>query len=74
MNIIEKRDYIHNHLSQVNDKIIDEFFEKLRSFFEKESVLQSKLESRAKKSEKNIKAGKIYSREEIEKRTNQIGQ
>ena len=73
MNIIEKRDYIHNHLSKADEKIIDELFEKLRSIFEEESVLQSKIESRAKKAEKNISSGKFFSREEVEKRTNQIG-
>ncbi len=42
-------------------------------FFEEEAVLQSKLESRAKKSEENISSGKFFSREEAEKHTNQIG-
>lgn len=73
MNIIEKRDYIHSHLFKADEKIIDELFEKLRSVFEEEAVLQSKLEGRAKKSEENIKSGKFFSREEVEKRTNQIG-
>ena len=72
MNIIEKRDYIHNHLSRADEKMIDELFERLRSVFEEETVLQSKLESRAKKSEENISSGKLFSREEVEKRTNQI--
>ncbi len=72
MNIIEKRDYIHNHLSRADEKMIDELFERLRSVFEEETVQQSKLESRAKKSEKNISSGKLFSREEVEKRTNQI--
>ena len=73
MNIIEKRDYIHNHLSQADAKIIDELFEKLRSIFEKENVLKSKLTSRAKKSEENIRSGKFFSREEIKEQTNHIG-
>jgi hypothetical protein len=73
MNIIEKRDYIHNHLSRADEKIIDELFEKLRSIFENEAALQAKLESRAKMSEDNIRTGKVFSRKEVEKRTNQIG-
>ena len=73
MNIIEIRDYIHNHLSRADAQIIDELFEKLHSIFKKETVLKSKLTSRAKKSEENISSGKFYSREEVEKRTNQIG-
>jgi hypothetical protein len=70
MNIIEKRDYIHNHLSQADEQIIDELFEKLHSVFEKESVLKAKLARRAKNSEENIRTGKLFSREDIEKRTN----
>ena len=73
MNIIEKRDYIHNHLSQADEQIIDELFEKLRSLFEKDTVLKTKLTSRAKKSEENIRSGKLFSRQEAEKRTNHIG-
>ncbi len=73
MNIIEKRDYIHNHLSKADEQIIDELFEKLRSVLEKETVLKSKLTNRAKKSEENIRSGKFFSREEIERRTNHIG-
>lgn len=73
MNIIEKRDYIHNHLSKADEKVIDELFERLRAIFEEEAVLQSKLESRAKKAEENIQSGKVFSREEVEKRTNQPG-
>lgn len=73
MNIIEKRDYIHNHLSRVDAQTIDELFEKLHSIFEKEAVLKSKLTSRAKKSEENISSGKFFSREEVKERTNHIG-
>lgn len=54
MNIIEKRDYIHNYLSLANEQIIDELFVKLRSVLEKETVLKSRLTSRANKSEENI--------------------
>jgi len=63
MNIIEKRDYIHSHLIQLDDKTVDEFYEKLRSVLEKESVLKAKLTSRAKKSEEDINSGKFFSRE-----------
>lgn len=73
MNIIEKRDYIHNYLSLVDEQIIDELFEKLHSVFEKETVLKSRLTSRAKKSEKNIHSGKFFTRKEVERRTNHIG-
>jgi hypothetical protein len=65
MNVVEKRDFIHSHLHQVDDSIINQFYETLR----KEEVLKGKLISRAEKSESDIHAGKVFTREEIEKRT-----
>ena len=62
MNVVEKRDYIHSHLHQVDESLIDQFYEILR----KEEVLKSKLTRRAEKSENDIRAGKVFTREEIE--------
>lgn len=73
MNIIEKRDYIHNNLSKVDEQIINEMFEKLKSAVAKDSTLQEKLISRAKQAEKDILSGNVYSRKDIEKKTNNIG-
>jgi septin family protein len=64
MNVVEKRDFIHSHLHRANEKTINELYEKLRS----EEVLKEKLESRAQKSEKDIQAGRVFSREDIEQR------
>ena len=69
MNALEKRDFIHSHLHQANDAVIDQFYEILR----KEDVLRSKLESRALKSEEDIKSGKVFSRAEIEQRMANLG-
>ena len=66
MNLVEKRDFIHSHLHEVDERLINEFFEILR----KEEVLKTKLINRAQQSENDIKEGKIYSRGEIEQRTN----
>ena len=66
MNLIEKRDFIHSHLHEIDEQLINEFYEKLR----KEEVLKSKLMSRAQQSENDIKGGKVYSRSEVEQRTN----
>ena len=30
MNLVEKRDYIHSHLHQVDEGLINEFYEMLR--------------------------------------------
>ena len=62
MNTIEKRDFIHSHLHQFDEKIINELYELL----EKGKVLQEKLLSRAQKSEKDIEAGRLFSRTDLE--------
>ena len=69
MNVIEKRDFIHSHLHRADEKTINEFYEKLR----KADVLKEKLEGRARKSEEDIHSGRVFSRNEIEKRTATIG-
>ena len=63
MKSIEKREYIHSHLHQLDDNTVDEFYEKLR----KTNVLKEKLISRAKKSEKDIESGNVLTREELER-------
>jgi hypothetical protein len=67
MNVVEKRDYIHSHLHQVEESLIDQFYELLR----KEEVLKSKLSLRAEKSENDIQEGKVFTKEQIEQRTNE---
>jgi hypothetical protein len=65
MNLVEKRDFIHSRLHQVDESLINEFYEMLR----KEEVLKIKLINRAQKSENDIQSGKVFSRTEIEQRT-----
>ena len=64
MNVVEKRDFIHSHLHQVDESLINQFYETLC----KEEVLKTKLLSRAEKSEKDIHSGKVFSRAEIEQK------
>jgi hypothetical protein len=66
MNVVEKRDYIHSHLHKVDESLINQFYETLR----KEEVLKTKLISRAEKSEDDIQSGKLFTRADIEQRTN----
>ena len=66
MNLIEKRDFIHSHLHQVDESLINEFYDMLR----KEEVLRAKLINRANNSENDIKNGKVFSRAEVEQKTN----
>jgi hypothetical protein len=70
MNVVEKRDFIHSHLHNADESVINEFYEILR----KEEVLRGKLTKRAEKSEKDILSGKVFTRSDIEQRTNKIGQ
>jgi len=67
MNLIEKRDFIHDRLQQLDESLINEFYEILY----KKDVLKTKLINRAHKSENDIKSGNIFTRAEIEHRTNQ---
>ncbi|HUW05453.1 MAG TPA: hypothetical protein VMW01_04260 [Williamwhitmania sp.] len=69
MNVVEKRDFIHSHLHLADEVLINEFYEMLR----KEEVLKAKLENRAKRSEDDIRKGKLLSRAEVEEQTKNIG-
>ena len=69
MNVIEKRDFIHSHLHQADERVVNEFYEVLR----KSEVLKLKLESRAEKSESDISAGRVFSKAEVEQRTLNVG-
>jgi hypothetical protein len=63
MNVVEKRDFIHRHLHQADENLINSLYESLQ----KSNLLKEKLTTRAQKSEQDIKAGRVFSRNEIEK-------
>ena len=69
MKAVEKRDFIHSHLHNADEGVINEFYEILR----KKEILKEKLTLRAEKSEKDIQSGRVLSRTEIEQKTNNIG-
>jgi hypothetical protein len=64
MTLIEKRNFIQNHLHLAREQTINEFYEQLR----KEEALKAKLETRALKSEKEIQSGRFFSQKEIEQK------
>jgi len=66
MNVLEKRDFIHSHLHNADERMIDEFYNVLRQ----REALKAKLETRALKSEADINSGKVYSREEMDEKLN----
>lgn len=53
---------------EANENLIDQFYES----FSKEDILKTKLTNRAQKSESDIQAGKVFSKEEIEQKTNDM--
>jgi len=66
MNVIEKRDFIHSHLHQADERMIDEFYNVLRQ----REAMKAKLEAGALKSEADINSGKVYSRAEMDEKLN----
>ena len=66
MNVVEKRDFIHSHLHQVDESLINQFYDILCQ----EESLKAKLISRANQSENDIRNGSVFSRAEIEQKTN----
>jgi len=66
MKAVEKRDFIHSPLHIADESVINEFYEILK----KEDPLRKKLTRRAEKSENDILSGKLFTRSDIEQRTN----
>ena len=58
MNLVEKRDYIHNHLHRIKEPAVNELYEKLLSFLE---------DALTEESEENIKNGDLTSQEDLKK-------
>ncbi len=56
MNTIEKRDFIHSHLHQVNEPAIDDIYEKMISILN---------ESLIEESEEDILKGNLISQESL---------
>lgn len=82
MNLVEKRDFIHSHLHEVGETIIDEVYRKIYSQMKNEnSIAGSKQEwrpmlkdefiSRIKESEAQIERGEYLTIEELEKESDQ---
>jgi hypothetical protein len=69
MNLIEKRDFIHNHLSKIDEQLVNEVFEKLKAAIDGDDILKEKLSARAIAAEKDINNNDIYTRKEVEKLT-----
>lgn len=56
MNVLEKRDFIHSHLHQVKEPVIDDFYNRMVQLFQ-ESMLEE--------SEDDIKNSNLMSHESL---------
>lgn len=56
MNVIEKRDFIHSHLHQIKEPLINEIYDKITSLFN---------ETLIEESEEDIKNGDLISHLEL---------
>ncbi len=66
MNIVEKRDYIHSHLHQIDDKIINEMFDKVRSNMgDEKEELSEDLKSALDQGLESLEQGRSSSHEEV---------
>ncbi|MCG8700469.1 MAG: hypothetical protein MI922_20610 [Bacteroidales bacterium] len=66
MNIIEKRDYIHNHLHQIDDKIVNELFDRVRSYMDKENEeLSEELKAALNEGIASLEQGRSSSHEQV---------
>jgi len=58
MNIVEKRDFIHSHLHQVKEPLIDDIYSKMISLLNDSQILES---------EEEIKKGNLIPHESLKK-------
>lgn len=72
MNLIEKRDYIHSHLHELDEQIIDELFKKVISVKAKievneNPISEAQLLATLEEAEDQIEKGDCISLEDLEK-------
>lgn len=82
MNIIEKRDFIHSHLHQLDEELISELYQKMHSFIKEDNpvvgysasgkaIRKKHFISGLKEAEKQIERGEYTSIEDLEKESEQ---
>lgn len=78
MNVLKKRDYIHSHLHQIDESVVNEVFEKLYAIIENKDpilgyetsgnpITKSVLLTRLKKAKESIDAGDYITHEDLKK-------
>ncbi len=58
MNVVEKRDFIHSHLHQIEEPFVNDIYDKMLSII-KETMIEE--------SEEDIKNGNLISQESLKK-------
>ncbi len=82
MNLVEKRDYIHSHLHQVDEEIVNAVYSKIHSRIKNENsivgyepsgkpIYKNEFIARIKESEAEIERGEYLTIEELEKESEQ---
>lgn len=82
MNVVEKRDFIHSHLHEVGEEIVNEVYSKIHSKVRKynpivghkpsgEPILKDAFIAKIKESEAQIERGEYLTIEELEKESEQ---
>lgn len=82
MNSIEKRDFIHSHLHQLDEELISELYQRMYSFMKEENpvvgysasgkaIRKNQFISDLKEAEDQIKRGEYTTIEDLEKESEQ---
>lgn len=82
MNSIEKRDFIHSHLHQLDEELISEFYQKMYSFIKDENpvvgynasgkaIRKKQFVADLKEAERQIERGEYTTIEDLEKESEQ---
>ncbi len=66
MNVIEKRDYIHSHLHQIDDSMVNEVYKKIYSYIDdKGENLSEDLKAALDQGLESLEHGKSSSHEDV---------
>ncbi len=67
-NIIEKRDFIHNHLWELEESVVNDLYGKIDNAISSKSMLKEEMLARAIKAEDDIRTGRLFSHGEARMR------
>jgi predicted transcriptional regulator len=65
MNTVEKKDFILSHINNISDDVVNDIFNKIKSYFEKEEKLSDELKAALDKGIESLEKGKSSTHEEV---------